>query len=266
MKTYKKIIFILAALLIMVVSILIPNIFFKIKDKATFDKMEKQSMEQVDLTISSNLSICDKLYIINHEMQIVDLTSEDDPSEHRDFSLMFDDALEQLNTFFEPWDLYFNEADVISVEIYKYLYSSSENSNYSFTGWEFVINYPVFTVTIILDYDTFTIMYLNIFGSQDYYNVDVDSQVSVGYDYETTYTYFGLRKILEEKYYLQYDLNNLLYATLTKYYGIDVTRQNDDTISDNINIYSFLIQDDNTQPFEYYIEVTDYSISFNNYY
>lgn len=263
MKKYRQVIIISAALCTVILSIFIPNIYFKIKDNVTLGRMEKQSMGKIDLTVNSNLGTMDKIKIISGNVQILDLTSEDDPSEHKEFSLMFDDALAELNKFFSPWDVSFNESDVTSVEIYKYLYTSEDSAEYSFTGWEFVVNYPTFTVSMVLDYDTMTILKLNL---SDYpvstYNASEEKASATDvFDYDTAITYLTITEMLQ--YNDDDTINNILYNTLTNYYDTDVSSAYSSVTDKNDNTFVYTMYDDSDAPFNYDVRLTDTSISFN---
>ena len=260
MKLYMKIIIISAVILVMAFSILLPNIFFKLNDNATLEKVEKQSIETVDLTINQNLDIYEKLYIMSHDYQLVDLTSEDDPSEHDDFSLMFDDALAELNVFFEPWDVSFNESDVTSVEIYKYLYTSLEDSS-SFTGWSFIIHYPAFTVSLVLDNDSFMILSLELAGT---FMSDYMDNEAADTAYESTDEYTKLTEILSVS--TKADLDALLCSTVTEYYSTEaeITEYGNDSLTGDAT-YTLIISDSTSASMEYIIQKrkSNNYISFN---
>lgn len=141
--------------------LLIPDIYFSNQDNKTFGAINHQNLEAVDLTISSDISLADKLFIISHaeDYSFVDLNFDyNDAFSYNDVRNM---AVEELLEMLGYLNLPFYEDGIYEAFIDKYMVSYTRDPKLNFVVWNVDIRYFGFPMRVILDYETSSILYFS---------------------------------------------------------------------------------------------------------
>lgn len=161
-KLIRYILWILVPILILVCCLLIPEYYFNRQDQKISHATIQQDMEPVDLSIVSDISVFDKMLLIRQisDYSLVNLNfNYNDTYSYTD---IHDIALDELEDMLGQLNLPIYIDGIYEMIIEKYLVSSDSNSSLNFTVWYITIQYFGCPMTIVLDYDTFSILYFSV--------------------------------------------------------------------------------------------------------
>lgn len=217
---------IIICIAVLLVCISIPEIYFRAYDKKNLNSVKTNEISYVNLSISNNLSLYDKIAIINNGYTRTDLNY--DYTDEFSYSDVHDITMDELSTLFTDnmgIDIYID--GIYEMIIEKHLIISETDSSRNFTAWVVAINYFGFDLNCMLDYDTCKIIALSIDvnpNNNSYYQPDKLRALEY---YDTAI--LPLTDYLHERYKSpkydsddEYDYIPEEYADiLASYYGID---------------------------------------------
>lgn len=158
---------------IFVLCIFLSNLCFKLQDRKTLNSVGEYSINQISLEETSNMTILEKINIINGDCYYTDLNF--DYTDKHSYGEIHDLAVKELDAFFtECLDIPITVDGIYEMYINKYMISS-DTPNQSFTGWVININYFGFQLNFVMDYDTAKILSMTFVldpEKNSYYSVD----------------------------------------------------------------------------------------------
>lgn len=262
---YQNLLWLIICIAIFGLCILSSNLYFRIQDKKSLNSVSNHEISQINLDLANNLTLFDKINIINTDCYYTDLNF--DYTDKHSYSEIHDVAVEQLTSYFSDiFSCNFTEKGIYEMYISKYLASSGENSYRSFTIWVVNVYYFGFELNCYLDYDTNKLITLSLNldpNTNTFYNEESLVQIDYYYDYIVPlYEFLGNHAYnssasghaAAHKYYT---------GVVSQYYGItdtaEVSGESDLTAEEisesDIETYEYLAVD--TLPNSRYYTYTD---------
>lgn len=157
----RAIILILLPVFVFAGCLLIPDIYFTRQDNKTFGVIDQQNLEAVDLKISSEMSITDKLFIISHVEDYTFVNLNFDYNDAYSYNDVRNMAVTELSDMLGTMNLPFYVDGIYEAFIDKYMVSYTRDPKLNFVVWNVDIRYFGCPMQVILDYETSSILYFS---------------------------------------------------------------------------------------------------------
>jgi hypothetical protein len=180
-----KIKWISLSIFILLACFLIPDIYFHVQDNNTMNVITTRDINHIDLSINSGLALAEKMSIIGSSSGYSTVDLNYDYTDKYSYDEVHDRAIDELNTFFyDSMGVPIVVNGIYEMIINKYMCSASDSSLTSFITWNININYFGFGIQLILDYESWKILYMSAdFNTEDNtYHSPEDLQELVYYE------------------------------------------------------------------------------------
>lgn len=276
---YKNLLWLILCIAVFAMCILASNLYFRMQDKKTMNAVSDHEINPINLDLASDLTLLDKINIINNECYYTDLNF--DYTDKYSYSEIHDIAVKELTSYFSDiFSCDFTVNGIYEMYISKYLATSNEDNYRSFTVWVINISYFGFDMNCLMDYDTnkmvsFT---LNINPEDNsFYGPDDLQEHEYYFDYiSPLYTYLDAHTYTSASGSSNTDMYNYFTDIMSTYYELDnatstggvVTPDNNATYDSSskktvIGSFDFSIDD---ETYSMYMKIGPYTFQMNRYF
>lgn len=246
---YQNLLWLVICIVIFIICILASSLYFRVQDKKSLNSVSSHEISQINLDLASNLTLMDKVNIVNTACYYTDLNF--DYTDKHSYAEIHDVTVNELTSYFSDiFSCKFTENGIYEMYISKSLATSNENSYKSFTIWIVRINYFGFNLNCFLDYDTNKLISLDLDMNPDsnsFYNLENLIELDYYYDYIVPiYTFLG-QHAYNSSATGHAAAHNFYVEVVSQYYGL----ASDNVTPDNGNLDVEEMSEDDISTYEY---------------